>query len=140
MLFPRNTSPFTYTLGFSLLALAFGGVVLAAHEHPDFGSVGSRWKVALPRIFAFLGVYSYTIYLAHSVIPNSPGYLLALRMVHHLAGNSIWVERAFFLLASIVGGVLLSHIVERPALQWRSRLFPSPMSSAGDTAAGRALA
>jgi peptidoglycan/LPS O-acetylase OafA/YrhL len=124
-IYPVTESPFTYTAGFSLLAVAFTGVVGVAYVHPNGGTTGARWRTAIPRAIAALGVYSYTIYLSHSVVPNLPGYLRAEALTRSLFGNSVWSDRALFFIGSIATGVALSHIVERPALRWRSKLVPS---------------
>ncbi len=123
--YPVNDSTFTYTAGFSLLALAFTGVVGAAFVHPSGGTAGPKWRAAIPRLIAELGVYSYTIYLSHSVVPNLPGYLRAEAMSRSLLGNSVWTDRALFFVASIASGIALSHIIERPALRLRSKWVPS---------------
>jgi peptidoglycan/LPS O-acetylase OafA/YrhL len=123
--YPVSTSRFTETVGFSLLATAFMGVVGVAYVHPAGGTEGPKPIAVLSRMLAAIGVYSYTIYLTHSVIPNLPGYLRIEALTHKLLGNSVWSDRALFFVASIVSGIALSHIVERPALRLRSKLVPS---------------
>jgi peptidoglycan/LPS O-acetylase OafA/YrhL len=123
--FPVNSSVFTYTAGFSLLAIGAAGVVGAAYTHPNGGTVGPFARSIIPRALAALGIYSYTIYLSHSVVPMLPGYLRVELLVHSVLGKSVWSDRALFFVASILSGIALSHIVERPALRLRSKLVPS---------------
>ena len=61
----------TPTIGFTALYLAFGGAVLLARVHVDFGKSGPRLFVWPMAGLAFIGSYSYTIYLAHSIIPGA---------------------------------------------------------------------
>ena len=131
VLFPLETSRLTSTLGFTAIAGAFGGLVLYGACHPELGTSGPKAFLALIRGCAALGRHSYSIYLAHSVLFAIPGmdYLRrqTLRMLdpHFASGFVVWSDRAFYLLGSIVGGVLLWHLVERPAQRWRPREVPA---------------
>ncbi len=116
-IFPLTESAFSYLVGFTLLYLAYGGLVVAAGAHPDFGS---RWKVT--RALAWMGVYSYTIYLAHSVVRR---LLFVSVFTERLVRENVWADRVLFWALSIAGGVALSHAVERPFLRLRTRLYPS---------------
>ena len=116
-LFPLTESAFSYLAGFTLLYLAYGGLVVAAGTHPDFGS---RWK--LTRALAWMGVYSYTIYLAHSVVRR---LIFVSVFTERLVRDNVWADRIMFWALSIAGGVALSHAVERPFLRLRARLYPS---------------
>jgi peptidoglycan/LPS O-acetylase OafA/YrhL len=130
-----DTSAVTLTLGFTLLYLAFGGVVLLAGVHSDFGSQGPilvTWPV---RFLAWLGVYSYGVYLGHSVIINLPWFSAWNDWIMScppsdvpLAG--IWLCRLSFIGLSIGAAVLLTHAVERPFLRLRDRIFPSRSKAA----------
>jgi peptidoglycan/LPS O-acetylase OafA/YrhL len=115
--FPLTDSPFSYLAGFTLLYLAYGGLVAAAGTHPNFGS-----RLTVTRALAWLGVYSYTIYLAHSVVRR---LLFVSVFTERLVRGNVWADRVMFWTLSIAGGVALSHAVERPFLRLRSRLFPS---------------
>jgi peptidoglycan/LPS O-acetylase OafA/YrhL len=80
-------STFPYTLGFTLLYLGFGGLVVVAGAYPK---AGERNRSA--RVMAWMGVYSYTIYLTHSVIFRLPG---AGRLPAFIrpGPDSPWVDR-----------------------------------------------
>jgi peptidoglycan/LPS O-acetylase OafA/YrhL len=120
--FPLERSVISYTLGFTVFYLMFGGLVVAARVHPDFGKSGPQ------RLLAWMGVYSYTIYLAHSVIYELPGMSgLRLMAVSRLGTGG---DQLLFLALSIVLGVVISHLVERPFLKLRAMWFPiSPLSA-----------
>jgi peptidoglycan/LPS O-acetylase OafA/YrhL len=129
MLYPLHRSAFTLTAGFTILYLAFGGLVLLASVYPDFGSRGRRALVIPSRALAFIGVYSYTIYLAHSVVYRLPGVGslrgLLLSAVEGSPLLAVWVNRLLFWTLSIGGGVLLARLVEQPFLRLRDRWYPS---------------
>jgi peptidoglycan/LPS O-acetylase OafA/YrhL len=120
--FPLEASPFSYLFGFTLLYLAYGGLVVVAGTHPDFGS---RWKIT--RAVAWLGVYSYTIYLAHSVVFRLP---FVSTGIERLFREHAWGDAVAFWLLSVAGGVALSLCVERPFLRLRAKLYPPRDESA----------
>lgn len=85
-----------------------------------------RRRSALYRLVAWIGLYSYGIYLWHvSVIDPS------VKVAKYLPGwlSPVWVA----VVPSLLGigiGILLTKIVEFPALALRDRLFPRPVDSA----------
>jgi peptidoglycan/LPS O-acetylase OafA/YrhL len=111
----EGPDPFMRTWGFTLLAAAFAGLVMLASQHRNFG----RDNI-LVRAVAGLGVYSYTIYLAHGAIIELPGYMKLLRAANELGG--VWLARTVYLSMSIAGGWLLAKAVEEPFLALRDRL------------------
>ena len=115
--FPVEQSAFSYTVGFTLFYLVFGGLVVAARAYPDFGSSGPQ------KLIAIIGVYSYTIYLAHSVIYELPGMTTVRQLVSSQFGDV--GDRLMFFGLSVVLGVLISHAVERPFLRLRAKWFPA---------------
>lgn len=111
---------YVYAVAFTVIYLAFGALVALARLNPDWGTRGPLWLRAPAAAFAFIGVYSYTIYLAHGVVFNLPYVVDTLGLVDHPA----WAP-GLFVLGSIAGGILLSHVVERPFLALRDRFVPS---------------
>jgi peptidoglycan/LPS O-acetylase OafA/YrhL len=128
---PRGVTPQAEFLGFTLVYLCFGLVVASASRNPGFGSNTPYLGRGLYRPLAWLGVYSYTVYLSHSVLFGIPGVqtirLRTLELVEPMIGPvaTLWLDRGVFLFASIIGGVMLSHLVERPFLRLRERVLPS---------------
>src|SRR5712692_5755882 len=128
-------SAFAPTIGFTLLYLAFGGLVLLAGTNPNFGEHG-RLSL-LFKALAFLGVYSYTIYLVHAFAWIVPAML---NRSTTLIPNRTYMNSLFLFLVSIAGGYLASKLVEQPLLRLREKRFPSetpqttvPPSSGSDT-------
>lgn len=122
-MFRLEYSPWSYTIGFSVLYLTFGGLVIAASSYPRFGSAGPQ------KLIATVGVYSYTIYLAHSVITELPGAGGVRRFVFANFGDA--GDRIVIFAGALVLGILISHLIERPFLRLRSRLVPSNKKPAG---------
>jgi peptidoglycan/LPS O-acetylase OafA/YrhL len=103
-------SRFMHTIGLTLLFLAFGAVLMIA-------LTSQRWVHNPPaRALAWIGFYSYSIYLWHV-----PFYAMMARV---LAGRGYWTHVAVLVPGSIVLGMLAALVVEIPSLKIRDRLFP----------------
>lgn len=128
---PLEEVTFSCTVGFTLLYLAFGGVVALAARHPSFSEQTPRLFRFLALFFSWMGIYSYTIYLASAIVrPILPLPTFAA-WLHLSPILTAWIENLLFVAASIVGGVMLSKVVEQPVLVLRSRWFPSRSSQKG---------
>ena len=130
LLWPIESSPFTWSVGFTLLYLGFGGLVAIAAVKPALGSQGPYMMAAPCQVLRFLGIYSYTIYLAHSVADSFPGTAALRRLANNWLGEGLATERVVYWTLSVAGGVVLSHVVERVALRWRDRVLPSHTANA----------
>jgi len=119
--FPLQSSFVVPTIGFTLFYVAYGILVTVGAEYPSIFSVpGTR---TLARCLRFLGRYSYTIYLAHSVIFELSGAAPIMSFVQRVGGA--WAQSAVFFIASITAGIVLSHLVELPILALRERWIPA---------------
>lgn len=116
-LFPVEQNAVSYTIGFTVFYLMFGGLVVLAMAYPNFGRSGPQ------RLIALAGIYSYTIYLAHSVIYASPGMTGIRLFVFPYFGYT--GDRILFFVSSVVLGVVISHVIERPFLRLRAKWLPS---------------
>jgi peptidoglycan/LPS O-acetylase OafA/YrhL len=130
--YPRDDFMIGTTVGFSMLSIGFGGLVLAAGLWPDTGKQAPLRLAGLLRGIAWLGCYSYTIYLAHSVIPMMPGFEPLRQAVIYRglpgwlpAGAVLWIDRLVFWGLAVGAGFGLSLLIEQPFLRFRNRLVPS---------------
>jgi peptidoglycan/LPS O-acetylase OafA/YrhL len=100
-----------YVWGFSIFAMGGLGLVLWALGNP----LPSRAPVL--RGLAWIGFYSYSIYLWH---------LPVARILAVVAGGRLpeSVLPVCFLVASVVSGVLLGKLIDWPMLRLRDRWFP----------------
>lgn len=112
---PVERTPFLYIWGPALFYLG-GGCLLVSSL--GFAMPASRWIAAI----AYGGSHSYSIYLW-----NGPVMTWGTVAIACLPGShNHWFARAALYLALSVGiGILMSLIVEFPALRIRERLFPS---------------
>ena len=114
-----------FTIGFTLLYLGSGALVVFAAAYPDAGSSRGPLVRAPLRAIGFVGVYSYTVYLAQAVVPKTPGFFALAKLARRLTVDSLWTDRVVFVVVSFALGVALSHVVERPLLVLRDRWLPS---------------
>lgn len=130
-LWPLGTSRYLPSIGFTVLYLAFGGILIV--------TLLTNWSHCPPRLaklcrpsictMRFLGIYSYTIYITHvalySLVPEANELLRAF-LVQRWGCGAYTVTLSSCLVYLTIGigsGVLLSHLVERPVLAWRERHF-----------------
>lgn len=126
--FPLETDMRCGVWGFTALYLAFGILVLAAAAEPELPPRTPRPIRAVFETIARVGLFSYTIYLAHAVVPSTPGFSGIRRgLLEWVAtvwgeGSLLqWTNRLYFWAPSILLGVLLAIVIERPVLRWRDR-------------------
>ncbi len=103
---------YLHTVGLTGLALASGVLLLFA----------LRWPGAW-RPLAFIGAYSYSIYLWHI-----PVRFFGLAWLPREA--SPLARGAAYLALSIGIGIFAAWLIERPFLAWRDRLFPTRSQAA----------
>ncbi|TWU05948.1 acyltransferase family protein [Stieleria varia] len=130
--YPLESGGPTSSIGFSLLFVASASLVLLAALNPQLGNGCSVWIRAPFHMVSAIGVYSYTIYLAHSIIFFVPGVASAQTQMNQALDSAgfadswiQWLNRLLFFAASIGLGLLLSHTIERPFLRLRSWVMPS---------------
>lgn len=120
--FLPTTDPFVYTVGFTLIYIGFGAMLVLSlykenRKRPQPGII--------TRAIGAMGVYSYTLYLWHVPMAQIFAAIAArFGMVNQ------YLLHALYFAASIVVGVATSKLVEIPVLKLRERLFPSPAPDA----------
>ena len=114
--------------GSALLYLGFGLILIALlYTGPDSGWAGRIVHGRLGRAVAFVGVYSYSIYLWHPDLGSGVVRVMWDRGVLSGIGDvPRWLAATgVYLVLSIGTGVLLAKIIEIPGLRIRDRLFPA---------------
>jgi peptidoglycan/LPS O-acetylase OafA/YrhL len=111
-----------YTYGFTMLYLGFGAILVGMLSAPV--ELLPRALQLVLRALAFIGGFSYSIYLWH--IP-----WLILLGTGGVLRIPYWGV-AVFILGSIAVGVMTSKLVEIPMIRLRDRFFPLIQASRGD--------
>jgi peptidoglycan/LPS O-acetylase OafA/YrhL len=108
-----NEHPFILTLGLTLNSVGYGMVLAAVLTLPRV------LPMPLEPALAYVGFYSYSIYLWH---------LPLLAVVRNAFGQRPAGVVVFYV-GSIVAGVIMARLVEIPALRLRERWVPAPAAS-----------
>jgi peptidoglycan/LPS O-acetylase OafA/YrhL len=120
VLFQRDTAPM-YTIGLTLLACGFGGVVLLA-VHADGHHGPFRFAV---RWLSPVGRYSYSIYLWHA-----PAIIVVQILMKRWAITAgPYGELVADLCLALLLGWLFATMIEIPTLRARDRLYPSMVAT-----------
>jgi peptidoglycan/LPS O-acetylase OafA/YrhL len=115
-------SPFMLGCGLTAVYLGFGGVLLLT-LYGFRRESGESWlrKLRVGDLAAYVGMHSYSIYLWHGVVAqHDQGFM---RMLWPKIGETaiLWG----YILLSLAAGIVLSRLIEFPALRVRDRLFPN---------------
>ena len=112
---------FMETAGFTCLYLGFGGIMMLAVT----GWLrGPRLVRPTLSIVAWMGVYSYSIYLWH--LPTRVGIRLAGARLFGGGSMALAVESVAYLVLAIGVGVVMAKVIEFPLVRVRDRFIPAP--------------
>lgn len=126
-LFLEIKDRFVWTVGFTLLYLGYGGLLVYSLATPPPRRTAKRTPgAAVIALLAAIGVGSYSIYLWHAVLGVLPIQFLLThgRWPFRDPGVSWLVASVAYVALAILLGTLVGRLVERPALLLRERLFP----------------
>ena len=117
LILPFESSLFVHTLGFTLLYLSFGALLVLTLSA---GWVARACLTAPGRLLARLGEHSYSIYLWHMAVQ-----IWGLRVLHHLFPHLHPLASAsVYMAGSLAVGVLAAKVIELPVLRLRDAAFP----------------
>ncbi len=111
------------TIGFSLLAILFGGILVIAVASPP-GTVAGR--LFAHRFLRFFGRYSYALYVFHHPIMFYMSSFFSVARLPRLAGSQLPGQLAFTTVAasvSLAAALLSWHLYETQFLKLKA-LFP----------------
>jgi peptidoglycan/LPS O-acetylase OafA/YrhL len=121
-LFLPASDPIVYTVGFTLVYVAFGTMlVLSIYKENDKRRAEPGRAL---RAIAWMGTYSYTLYLWH--VPLAQVFA---SIASRFPMVNAYLLHAIYFATSIVVGVATSKLVEIPCLKLRERLFPRAVES-----------
>jgi peptidoglycan/LPS O-acetylase OafA/YrhL len=123
--YPFHESAWTRSVGLSALAVSFA-VLIAAATVSQLGKNAGQPVRGVARLLNWCGQYSYTIYVFQVVcfsFLRREGILA--RKLGAWTGHRDLMHGFVFFTAAIFGGVVVSHLVERPFLKLRDKYWPS---------------
>ena len=126
--FPFHEHHWIRTVGYAMLYLGYGAILVAFLYCPaDSRIVALCLRSPPARVLAFIGFYSYSIYLWHIEL----GHLPIEKLMGH-AALSAWppefqwaAPTALYLVTAVVAGLVAGKLIEQPALALRDYLFPA---------------
>jgi peptidoglycan/LPS O-acetylase OafA/YrhL len=127
LLFGREASPASAIVPI-LLYVGYGLVLVAMLGFASRGSSARVFGTWPARLLAFVGVYSYSIYLWHiDFAYRIVDSLMRAGFLAHAVPSVRWsIFMAGYIFAAVAFGVLFGRCIERPALALRDRLLPRP--------------
>jgi peptidoglycan/LPS O-acetylase OafA/YrhL len=111
---------FINTIGLSLLYIGFGGILMSFLYFIDVDKSPIYLKPII-NFIAFIGFYSYSIYLWHTTAGGYAHKLLSAMF----DTQTVFLHFIIYFLLSILSGVFISKLVEQPFLKIRDKYFPS---------------
>jgi peptidoglycan/LPS O-acetylase OafA/YrhL len=115
------------SIGFAIMYVAYGAILLVlVHTPVDLGWIGWLLGGPIGRLFAFVGYFSYPIYLWHL---DARWPIARLLRSHPMTGP--WPEMRWliaflvYLLIALAAGVFFGILVDRQSLALRERFFPA---------------
>jgi peptidoglycan/LPS O-acetylase OafA/YrhL len=117
---------FLLTYGLTFLYLGFGLLLMLTMYVRDVLSGPAAAAAArIGELCAYIGMYSYSIYLWHFMFIEAVQIFLRKHILHTAFEVPRSVLLAIYLIGSITLGVVLARLVEFPVLRIRDRIFPA---------------
>ncbi len=100
------------TIGLTLMNVGFGILVLYASQIKTLTIFNNNNLInAFPKLIAFIGIHSYSIYLWHLLVGQEL----------YRFGFSGMTATCVYLISSLSIGILFSFLIEKPTLKWREK-------------------
>jgi peptidoglycan/LPS O-acetylase OafA/YrhL len=108
------------SIGYTIQSIGFVALIVLMLEHS--GSINRTWWF---RLTAWIGVYSYGIYLWHSLVLAPADVIIAKAAHYGMSPLVSWAAAlAFQTAAAIAIGYVTTRAIEFPFLRLRNALFP----------------
>lgn len=123
----KGSAAFLTAISFTSLYIGYGCILLALIYTPlGSGRLGRWMDSAAIRFVAWIGYYSYTIYLWHVLFAVKPTENLVARGVHFGPPTINWLlTLSLYLTLAIGAGILGGILIDKPTLVLRDKLFPA---------------
>lgn len=132
--FPEERAEFVWTFGYTLINAAYACLLIAfVTSSPGEGGLG-RWLASKSaRALAFIGTFSYSIYIWHPDLVTHPlRRMCDAGWLGWLPAPIRWTSMMLlYFAAAVTVGIVLSRLIEKPSLALRNRLFPERADALG---------
>jgi len=127
----EGSVPFTWTLNYTLLYLAYGCILIVfIQSDSGTGVLGRFMATRLAVGLASIGVFTYSIYLWHYDLGALPVHNYVLARLSHRWGELYWVlGTGVYFIVAITAGIAMSKLIELPVVRIRDRLLPGRASA-----------
>jgi peptidoglycan/LPS O-acetylase OafA/YrhL len=128
LILQKETCAFVPTIGLTEIYLGYACILLAVVHTPlGEGWLGRFLSSSLARIVAWVGCFSYSIYLWHLDLGRDPvRWLVSQGFFSRLPPELHWcLGMLLFVCLASLAGAMLGSLIEMPALALRNRLFPA---------------
>ncbi|MEX3954792.1 acyltransferase family protein [Trinickia sp. EG282A] len=126
--FATKHIPLDESIGYTIQAFGYVALIVLMLEHS--GTLARNW---LFRAVAWVGVYSYGIYLWHSIAFTPADILIAKATALGLPKLVIWAAALTLQTTIAIGtGWATTRLIEFPFLKIRNALFPAPRALVGN--------
>ena len=121
------------TFGFIMLYVGYGCFLLAMiHTQVGSGWLGGWMNSLVARGIAFIGYFSYPMYLWHVDATRPVAVLLKSGLLTGLPAEFRWLfVFVIYVLAALAVGIVFGVLVDKPSLALRDRLFPAKTGRIG---------
>lgn len=129
-LFFKREQFFMWTVGLTLLYFGYGLLLLSfLKTRVDEGVAGRMLASGTAKVVAWIGFYSYTIYLWFGIVGDKLTAALFRHIPIHNAGLNWMAQFVVFVALSALSGFVAAKLVDAPVSKIRERVFPSRIGS-----------